>query len=102
MTRKKLTTVFVGFLFIGIPFALNLIPADNRFGFKTAKTLSSPVIMRQKNIFFGSVLVVGSLIALAIVFFRPDAAKNHGTRLLMSVPILALLFTLIYLNLLPG
>ena len=102
MTREKLYVLWIGMFLLDLPLALNLVPPNGAVGFRTAKTLSSPVVWRQANAFAGWVFVAGAVIGLGITYFKPDVAKKFGLLLFLGIVGLALAISFIYINVLPG
>lgn len=102
MSREKLYGVWIIAFLTGIPLALNLVPPNGGIGFRTAKTLASPVVWREANTFLGWALIAASLVGFGITFFKPDVAKKHGTLLLVSLLAIAVIISYIYVNFLPG
>lgn len=102
MTREKLDILWIGVLFISIPLALDLLPPNSAFGFKTAKTFSSPEVWREANTFLGWALITASLIGLGITYFKSNVARKYGTLIFLSMVVLAVVISYIYLTVLPG
>ena len=98
MTTAKLYAAWILVFILSIPLALNLVRPNGFYGFRTAKTLSSPEIWRQANTFSGWVFLAASLIGLGITYFKPDIAENNGTLLLVSILILAVIISFIYVK----
>jgi uncharacterized membrane protein len=102
MSREKLYGLWIIAFLTGLPLALNFVPRNGGIGFRTAKTLSSPVVWREANVFLGWALIAASLIGVGITYFKPEVAKKHGTLLLVSLLGVALIISYIYVDLLPG
>jgi SdpI/YfhL protein family len=72
----------------GIPMALGLVPPNRFYGFRTAKTLSSPEIWYPANRVSGWSLVIAGIAALGHnALFRHDHASLPSTtqQVFMSV-----------------
>lgn len=102
MSREKLCGLWIIAILTGLPLALNFVPRNGGIGFRTAKTLSSPVVWREANMFLGWALIAAALIGVGITYFKPDVAKKHGTLLLVSLLGVALIISYIYVDFLPG
>lgn len=96
MTTTILYVAWSLILVLSIPLALNLVPPNGFYGFRTAKTLSDLQIWRQANSFSGWVFLVASLIGLGITYFEPGFAENSSTLLLVGILVLATIVSFIY------
>lgn len=83
-------------LLLSIPLALNLVPPNGPYGFRTAKTLSDPKVWRRANTFSGWVFLAASLIGLGITYFNPGFAEDNSTLLLVGILVVAAIISFLY------
>lgn len=96
MSTTTLYLAWILILLLSIPLALNLVPPNGFYGFRTAKTLSDLKMWRRANTFSGWVFLAASLIGLGITYVDPGFAENSSTLLLVGILVVATIVSFIY------
>jgi uncharacterized membrane protein len=78
---------------LAIPLALNLVPPNRIYGFRTAQTLASRELWFRINRTAGLALMGASAVALITYLFQPELASGRALDgvLVLVVPVLSAL-----------
>ena len=99
MGNVKLYIAWIFLFIVSVPLALDLVPHNSFYGFRTASTLANPEVWRWANIFAGWTFVISAALGLAITYIRPDIADSWEVLLLVGIVIIATVVSFVHLKL---
>jgi hypothetical protein len=89
--------ILCGFIVIGLPLAMNWIPQNRWYGFRTPATLTDPELWRRVNMFAGWALLVAALLGFIIATIWADIVDPWGPVVMAALASVATAASFVYL-----